>query len=270
MSMSLINRRQFLTLPLALLVPAKVFALVQGQAPTQRQVVKAAYSADVGILYDMFSLRLQGTIEETVDREGGEYRVLAVGTGPGIANRLDSVGVLRNERWAPVRSESWFDVHGRQTRTEVLYDWGKRRIEYHARGETFFLRRLRIVDDVLLLADGAHVDDVMSATLNYADGRWPTDAGGARRTLVVRRRRPENEGPDDVAASYRAEVVPLDLKVAPNTSGKTTALFDLSRFSSWAKPSHPARIVFGANGRPELITTSMILGTSVTIRFGRS
>jgi hypothetical protein len=268
--MSLISRRQFLTLPLALLVSSAARAVAQGQSLAQRQVVKGSYAAEIGILYDMLTLRLQGNIEETVDRSSGEYRVLAMGTGPGIANRFESTGVLRNERWAPVRSESWFDIRDRQTRTEVAYDWRKRQIQYRARGETFFLRRLRVVDDVLSVADGAHVDDIMSATLNYADGRWRPDADGAHRTLVVRRRRMENEGPDDVAASYRAELVALDLKTAPDTSGKATAIFDLSPFSSWAKPSHPARIVFAHTRRPELITTSMILGTSVTIRFAAS
>jgi len=261
MSMSLISRRRFLAVPLAF------FLATRSHAFAQPQVTRANYAADIGILYDMLTLQLQGTIEETVDRSIGEYRVVAKGLGPGIANRADSVGILRNGRWAPVRSESWFDVRGRQSRTKVAYDWRNRQIQYSARGETFFLRRLRVVDDVLSLADGTHVDDVMSATLNYAEGRWPLDPDGGYRTLVVRRRRADDEGPDDVAKSYRAEVVPFDLKAAPDTSGKPTALFDLTRFSSWARPSHPARIVFGASRRPELITTSMILGTSVTIRF---
>jgi hypothetical protein len=269
--MSLISRRHFLTLPFALLVPSGPYAVAtQGQSQSERQVGRGSYAAEIGILYDMVTLRLRGSIEESVDRSSGEYRVLAIGTGPGIANRFESIGVLRNDRWAPVRSDSWFDVRGRETRTEVAYDWRKRQVQYRARGETFFLRRLRIVDDLLLLADGAHVDDIMSATLNYADRRWRPDADGAHRTLVVRRRRADNEGPDDVAASYRAEVVTLGLKTAADTSGKTTALFDLSPFSSWAKPSHPARIVFAHTRRPELITTSMIFGTSVTIRFAAS
>jgi hypothetical protein len=264
MSMSLISRRRFLTLPLG------VFLASRSGAFAQAQVTRANYAADIGILYDMLTLQLQGTIEENVNRATGEYRVVANGLGPGIANRVDSVGILRNGRWAPVRSESWFDIRGRQSRTEVAYDWRKRQIQYSARVETFFLRRLRIVNDALSLTDGTHVDDVMSATLNYADGRWPADPDGAYRTLVVRRQRADNEGPDDVAKSYRAEVVPFDLRAAPDTAGKSTALFDLTRFSSWAKSSHPARIVFGVTRRPELITTSMILGTSVTIRFTAS
>lgn len=261
MSMSLISRRQFLTVPLAVL-----FAPLTA-ARAEPQVIKGSYAADVGILYDMLTFRLQGNIEESVDRATGEYRIVAKGTGPGIANRVDSRGILRDGRWTPVRSQSWFDVRGRQSRTEIAYHWAERQIEYHARGETFFLRRVRVVDDVVPVSDGVHIDDVMSATLNYADGRWPLQAGGGYRTLVVRRRRADNEGPDDVASSYRAEVVPLELKVVPEASGKLTALFDLSRFSSWAKPSQPARIVFAQNRRPEVITGSMILGTSVTIRF---
>jgi hypothetical protein len=259
--MYLINRRQFVTLPLLLLFPRA------GQALGGGELVKATYAADVGILYDMVTLQLKGRIEERIDRASGEYRVVAAGAGSGIANRFDSTGVLRNGRWTPVQSRSWFDIRGRQSRTEIAYDWQGRKIEYHAHGETFFLRRLRIVDDVLPIADGTHVDDVMSATLNYADGLWRVDPDGTRRTLVVRRRRDENEGPDDVAGSYRAELVPFELTSVPEASGKVSAHFDLSRFSSWAKTSRPARIVFGRSRRPELITSSMILGTSVTIRF---
>ena len=66
---------------------------------------------------------------------------------------------------------------------------------------------------------------------------------------------------------YRAEFIPLVLRVvADPESGKPTALFDMSGFSSWAREDRPARIVFGADRRPELIESSLILGTSVTIR----
>jgi len=81
-----------------------------------------------------------------------------------------------------------------------------------------------------------HVDDFISATLNYADGRWPPQADGSLQTHVIRRKKADDEGPDDVQTSYRAELVPFSLKVAPDPeSGKLTALFDLTRFSSWAK-----------------------------------
>ncbi len=44
------------------------------------------------------------------------------------------------------------------------------------------------------------------------------------------------------------------------------ALFDMSGFSSWAREDRPARIVFAPDRHPELIESSLILGTTVTIR----
>jgi hypothetical protein len=152
---------------------------------------------------------------------------------------------------------------------QVDYDYGRRLVEYRARGETFFMRRLRIVDDVVALPGGASIDDAISASLNFRDGYWAPGPDGRLNTHVVRRRRSDNEGPDDVAQTYRAELVPLDLKVEPEPeTGRPSALLDLSRFSSWARESRPARIVFDGERRPALITGSMILGTSVTIRLG--
>jgi hypothetical protein len=37
-------------------------------------------------------------------------------------------------------------------------------------------------------------------------------------------------------------------------------------FSSWAREDRPARIVFGDDRRPELIASSLILGTTITIQ----
>jgi hypothetical protein len=261
MSMSPIDRRQFLTLPLVLFLGPAL------RAAAEATVRRGRYAADVGILYDMLTFRLEGTIEESINREAGQYQVTIAGAGSSISNRIESSGVLRAGRWAPLRSQSFFEVRGRQSRTDIAYDYGRRVVEYHARAETFFLGRMRIVDDRVPIPEGTHLDDVISATLNYAEGHWTPQGTDTYRTFVVRRRRSDDEGPDDVAGSYRAEVVPLELKVAPDPeTGKPSALFDLTRFSSWAKKSQPARIVFGADRRPELITSSMILGTSVTIR----
>jgi hypothetical protein len=191
------------------------------------------------------------------------------GQGDGIASRIESAGIWREGRWWPLRSASWFQVSGRESRVQVSYDYGRRLLEYHARGETFLMRRLRIVDDVVALPGGASVDDAASASLNFREGNWAPGADGQLHTLVVRRRRGENEGPDEVAGTYRAELVPLDLKIErePATQ-RSSALLDLTRFSSWARGSQPARIVFDDQRRPALITGSMILGTSVTIRLG--
>jgi hypothetical protein len=255
-----VNRRDFLTLALAvLLAPARLAA-----EPVAR---RGTFTADVGILYQMLTFQLKGDVQESIDRAGGRYDVTVRGEGTGIANRIESSGVLRGGRWVPLRGASWFQVRGRESRTQVTYDHERHVIEYHARGETFFLRRLRVVDDVVPLPQGAPIDDAISALLNYREGLWTPRPDGRLHTHVVRRRRAENEGPDDVAQSYRAEVIPLELKIEPDPeTRKAAALLDLSRFSSWARENRPARIVFDDERRPALITGSMILGTSVTIR----
>ena len=257
-----VDRRTFLTLALAvLLAPVRLAA-----EPVAR---KGTFAADVGILYQMLTFHLKGDVQESIDREGGRYEVTISGQGDGIANRIESSGVLRGGRWVPLRSASWFQVRGRDSRTQITYDYERHVIEYHARGETFFLRRLRVVDDVLPLPPGVTLDDAISAALNYRAGFWTPRPDGRLHTHVVRRRRAENEGPDDLAASYRAEVIPLELKIEPDPqTRKSAALLDLSRFSSWARENRPARIVFDDERWPALITGSMILGTSVTIRLG--
>ena len=220
----------------------------------------------MAILYRLFTLHLPGTIDETVDRAAGRYEVTIAGEGGRIANRIECQGTLREGRWYPTRSTSWFQVVGRESRTQLTYDWSARTAEYHFRGETFVLRRVRVADDLLALSAGP-VDDAVSAILNYADGYWKPEADGSFRTRVVRRRRPANEGPDDVASEYRAELLPVKLKIGPDPeSRKPTAMFDLSGFSSWAREDRPARIVFGPDRRPELIASSLMLGTSISIQ----
>jgi len=260
--MPLMRRRRFLTLPIALVLAPLVPTSAE---PTVR---RGHYAADVGVLYNMLTFHIDGTINEVIDRSAGEYKVLIAGEGASISNRLESRGRLGENRWVPLHSHAWFNVRGRVSRTEIDYDYASRTISYRARAETFFLRRLREVEDVVRIPPGTQVDDAISATLNYADGLW-RPRNGALRTYVVRRRQAPDEGPDDVAPSYRAEIAPLEAKVSSNeVDGKSSALFDLSPFSSWMRPSRPAEIIFGANRRPELITTSMILGSSVTIRLG--
>ena len=256
------TRRRFL----ALLFSVMAAPLTPALAAVEPR--KTNYSADVAILYGMFNLKLKGILDEVVDRAAGRYDVTISGEGGRIANRIDCHGVLRDGRWAPIRSSSWFQVVGRESRTTLAYDHAARTAEYHFRGETFLLRRVRVADDVLSLPS-APVDDAVSAILNYADGRWAPEPDGSFRTRVIRRRRPANEGPDDVDTHYRAELIPLVLKIGPDPeNGKPTALFDISGFSSWSREGRPARIVFGADRRLELITTSLILGTSVDIRLG--
>lgn len=267
MSMSSIpfHRRQFLTLVGAGSIATALFRVPGVSSQTHSR--RAAYTAEVRILWDAISLRLQGTLDEVIDRAAGRYEVRAVGEGDGIANRLESVGRLRAGRWTPDRATSWFNVRGRESRGEITYDWTARKIDYRFRGETFFLRRLRVVEDTLNVPSGQHVDDVISAILNYVDDQWKPAPDGALRTQVVRRRKRESEGPDDIEAQQRAEIVPFEMRPGRDAeTGKPGASFDMTRFSSWARASKPARIVFGAGRRPELIASSLILGTTVTIR----
>jgi hypothetical protein len=265
MSRHPLSRRQFLTLSLALVLTpvARVWA-----EPQRR---RGLYDVDVGLLYNAVTLDLEGTIDEMVDATAGRYQVTVVGQGARVNNRIASEGVRRDGRWAPERAVAWFQVAGREYRTELVYDYERQTVHYQYRGETFFLRRLRTADDLVTIPPGVHLDDGLSATLNYAEDRWPPEPDGTYRTYVVRRRRPENEGPDDVQRFYRAEVAPLELRVGrdPET-GKPSADVDLTPFSSWARQSRPGRVVFDTNRRPATILAALMLGTSVTVRIKRT
>lgn len=259
------SRRRFLALPLAFLLAAVGIRPARGWAAAT-ETRKGTYTADVGILYGLLTFRLEGVLTEATDRAAGRYRVTIAGEGDGIANRIDSSGLLRDGRWVPLEGHAWFSVKGRESRSELRYDWARRTVEYHFRGETFFLRRLRVADDLVPVPEGVHVDDSVSATLNYADGVWPARADGSYATHVVRRKRADDEGPDDVQRFYRAELVPFTLKVdADPVSGQPTALFDVTRFSSWAKKGEPARVTFGPDRRPALMSMPLMLGSSVKV-----
>lgn len=258
MSRQSVDRRRFLTLSLLLLLGPTAGARRRDRG----------YHVDVGLLYGALSLELAGTVHEVVDRAAGRYEIRADGEGTRISNRIVSQGVRRGGRWAPLHATAWFKVVGRESTSELVYDYDRGTVHYRFRGETFFLRRLRLADDTIVIPRGLHLDDVMSAVLNYSDRVWPRDEYGVYRTHVVRRRRPEDEGPDEVQRFYRAEIVPFVLSVQPDpATGRQRATFDLTRFSSWARENQPGRIVFGSDRRPETVTAPLILGTSVNIRF---
>ncbi len=258
MSRQVIARRDFLTLPLALLL------LPSASARAAVVAHSAPYRIEVSLLYGALTYRIDETLAEAIDRAGGRYNVTMAGEGDGIANRIESSGTLREGRWAPSRSRSFFSVKGRESRADITYDYAARQVAYHFKGETFFLRRLRVVDDVIAIPDGALVDDAISAILNYADQLWRPQADGRLTTHIVRRKLASNEGPDDVQERYRAELAPLTLEVAVDgETRKPVARFDLTRFSSWAKRNQPALVTFGGDRRPEHLSLPMILGTSV-------
>ena len=134
---------------------------------------RGTFAADVGILYQMMTFQLKGDVEVRIDRPGGRFDVTVSGQGDGIANRIESSGVLRDGRWVPLRGSSWFQVRGRESRTQVTYDYERHVIEYHARAETFFLRRLRVVgrNSAPVLMAGGH-DRVLDLR-----PRWRFDRG---------------------------------------------------------------------------------------------
>jgi hypothetical protein len=241
-----------------------------GQAATNRGSTRA-YEADIGILFNVVSFTVKGTLVEEIDQVAGRYRVTLTGQGAGVSTRTDGAGIIRDGRFKPTEVVSVNTVRGRENRTALTYDYEGGRIEYHSVSYTFFLGRRRQADDVLPIPPGLHVDDLFSAELNFAANQLETDPDGAYRVTVVRRARPADEGPDDASASvYRAELVTLRFQAAPEASGRLTARMDLTGFSSWARSNKPARVAFGNNRYLESVESSLILGTTFSLRFGPS
>ncbi len=262
MSRESLTRRRFLTLPLVLLLAPCARAMGEGSAR------RTSYEAEASILYGALRYRLAGSIDERVDRGAGRYELRVEGQGTSFTNHAESTGVLRDGRWTPVQSASWVKISGREGRTDVAYDYERRRVQYRSRSETFFLGRVRLVDDIVALPPGEHVDDTMSAVLNHADGYWQPGADGTLRTRVVRRKRDPREATEEASATHRAELIPVTLKLdGAEPGGTRTASFDMTHFSTWAVAGRPAKIVFGPDGRPKEVTSRLKFGTSLTVRF---
>ncbi len=256
-----LSRRRFLALPLlgsVLLRPAPSHA-------TERRV--RAYEANIGVLFNLLTFTLSGSVAEEIDRAGGRYRVTMSGKGPGVTARTESAGLIREGRFMPTETRTSHTVRGRENRLALTYDYDHRLVEYHLVSYTLLLGRRRQVDDVVRLAPGQHVDDLISAELNFAANALDVDPDGAFRITVVRRARPVNEGPDDVSPSgYHAELAAMRFRAASDTAtGRLTALVDLTGFSSWARPTRPARVAFGPDRHLESVTSSLILGTTFTL-----
>lgn len=255
-------RRRFLTLPLLpLLLPRAAGADVNG-------VINRAYEADVSVLFKLLTYAVKGTLSEEIDRAGGRYRYTLTGHGTGVSTRTAGAGIIREGRFKPTEALSAHTVRGRENRTSLAYDYQRGLVEYHSVSYTLLLGRRRQADDVVKLAPGQHVDDIVSAELNFAADKLDRDPDGAHRITVVRRARPANEGPDDVSADgYRAELATLRLHASPEAvTGRLTARLDLTGFSSWAKPAQPAHVAFGPDRHLESVESSMMLGTTFTLR----
>jgi hypothetical protein len=262
MSRESLTRRRFLTLPLALLLAPGSRAFGEGDGR------RTTYAADASLLYGALRYRVAGNIDERVDRATGRYEVRMEGQGTSFSNGAEASGVMRAGRWAPLQGRSWVKVAGREGRAEVAYDYDRQVVQYRSRSETFFLGRVRVIDDLLPLPAGVHIDDTMSALLNHADGLWRPTPAGTLETHVVRRRREPREGVEETGGIQHAEIVPVTLKLEADQSGVTrTASFDLTHFSTWALPDRPAQVVFGPDRRPQQVSSRLMFGTSLTIRF---
>ncbi len=203
-----------------------------------------------------------------IDRAGGRYRVHMTGSGPGVTARSESQGMIRGGRFMPTETRSSHTVRGRESSAVLTYDYEHRMVEYHVVSYTLLLGRRRQVDDLVRLAPGQHVDDLISAELNFAENALDVDPDGMVRVTVVRRARPANEGPDDVSASgYRAELSTFAFRPARDgATGRLTAKIDLTGFSSWARPGEPAVVSFAPDRHLETVSSSLMLGTTFTLR----
>jgi hypothetical protein len=221
----------------------------------------------MGILFNLLTFKLSGTVVREIDRAAGRYRATMNASGSGITAGTENVGIIKGGRFVPTMTHGAHTVRGRENRVDITYDYERGLAEYHALGYTFFLGRRRQVDDAVRLPAGQHVDDLISAELNFAANALERDPDGAYRITVVRRARPADEAPDDVSADgYRAELATVRFRAVPDAaSGRITALVDLTGFSSWARSSRPARVEFGPDRYLESIKTSLILGTTFAV-----
>ncbi len=243
-----LTRRAFLAAPLPLLLAPRL-AWAQAQAKNlQRRVYD--FAVDVGVMWDFFN------------------RMVLAGEGSSITAHTEASGVIREGRFVPVETHSRSTIRGREGTLHLLYDYDRGTVEYHSVGHTFFLGRRRQVDDTLKLPAGQRVDDLLSAELNLGANKLDQDPDGTYRTLIVRRSRAENEGPDDVSPSgYRAELVPLRFRLTPDAAtGRLNALIDITGFSSWARRNEPARVTFTPDRRLETVQSKLILGTTLKVR----
>jgi hypothetical protein len=226
------------------------------------------YEAELSILFNILTFSIRGDLSAEIEPAAGRYRVLMTGQGAGVTARAEGVGIIRDGRFKPTSLSSVNVVRGRENRTSLSYDYERGQAEYHSVSHTLFLGRRRQADDVVNLGPGQHVDDLFSAELNFAANKLEVDPDGVHRVTVIRRARPVDEGPDDVTpGGYRAELVTLRFRPTPEApTGRLTALVDLTGFSSWARATQPARVAFGQDRHLESVQSSMILGTTFTLR----
>jgi len=257
-----LTRRQLLAA-----VPAALLALRGRASGLEDGRASFGYQLDLSVLFNFITFSLTGTVTQEIDRRSGRYRVSMEGKGTAISTKTEAVGIFREGRFKPLETRSAHWLRGRENTSVFTYDYDRQRAEIHGVAHTFLLGRRRQIDDGIPLPQGRHVDDLISAELNFAANTLEREADGTYQTWVVRRARPENEGPDDVAPDgYRAELVPLRFRPTSAPDGRLLALVDITRFSSWARSDQPARVTFAPDRQLESVQSSLILGTTFSVR----
>src|SRR5262249_60112716 len=113
-----LTRRGFLALPfLSLVLPRHALG-----GAVERTV--KAYDLNVGVLFNLLTYTLTGSVTVEVDRAAGTYRVTMNGAGPGVVARTESTGIIREGRFMPTMTRSSHTVRGRENRLVPRYEYG--------------------------------------------------------------------------------------------------------------------------------------------------
>src|SRR3990172_2838961 len=116
-----LTRRAFLAASLPLLASPRA---TLGAAPA-RQIFN--YSVDVGVLFNLITFALKGTVVKEIDHTAGRYRVSMNGEGDSISLDTEARGMIRKGRFMPVEIRSNSTIRGRESRLDMLYDHDPRK-----------------------------------------------------------------------------------------------------------------------------------------------
>src|SRR4029434_7929508 len=109
-----LSRRQLLALPLGLLVLPRL-------ASAETSIRKTfSYQADMGVLFDLLTFHVTGTVVEEIDYAAGRCRVVLTSEGSGVTHRTESLGMIRGGRFLPTASWSGGAIRGRENRSAAL------------------------------------------------------------------------------------------------------------------------------------------------------
>src|SRR5713101_8076002 len=94
------SRRAFLAASLPLLASPQV---VLAKTPA-RQVFD--YSVDVGVLFNLITFALKGTVVQEIDHTAGRYRISVNGEWDSISQHTEASGIIKQGRFTPVEIHS--------------------------------------------------------------------------------------------------------------------------------------------------------------------